>query len=151
MQGRGREQQQTCDEQNDGGRQDGAEGLDHRADAIFQAGSILPGWVRHPECSCRRGIATVLREGAALLLKSLRLPDFAMLAKRAPGNRLILPAAVLASFPETECFDVVEEDGRIVLTPVRLRRADEVRSKLADLGITEEDSAAAVSWARSKT
>lgn len=38
--------------------------------------------------------------------------------------------------------------GRIVLTPVRIHRADAVRAKLADLGITEADVADAVAWAR---
>jgi hypothetical protein len=31
---------------------------------------------------------------------------------------------------------VTTDDGRIVLTPVRIARADAVRRKLADLGIT---------------
>ena len=44
-----------------------------------------------------------------------------------------------------------EENGRIIPTPVRQRRADAVRSKLADLGITDEDLAEAVAWARDKT
>ena len=35
-----------------------------------------------------------------------------------------------------------------MLTPVRFRRADAVRAKLADLGITEDDVADAVAWAR---
>ena len=39
-------------------------------------------------------------------------------------------------------------EGRIVLTPVRINRADAVRSKLADLRITERDAADAVAWVR---
>ena len=35
-----------------------------------------------------------------------------------------------------------------MLTPVRIHRADAVRAKLADLGITEADVADAVAWAR---
>jgi hypothetical protein len=45
----------------------------------------------------------------------------------------------------------VEDNGRIVLTPVRLNRADAVRAKLADLGITEKDLTAAVAWSRKTT
>jgi len=43
---------------------------------------------------------------------------------------------------------VTVEDGRIVLTPVRVQRADAVRDKLAELGISEADIEDAVTWAR---
>lgn len=72
-----------------------------------------------------------------------------MLAKLTSKNQLTLPKAVLSFCPEAEYFDVSENNGCIVLTPVRLNRADAVRSKLADLGITEDDVADAVSWSRS--
>lgn len=71
-----------------------------------------------------------------------------MLAKLTAKNQLTLPKAVLAAFPEAEYFDVIEEDGRIVLAPVRVTRANAVRAKLADLGLTEADVAEAVAWAR---
>jgi len=71
-----------------------------------------------------------------------------MLAKLTSKNQLTLPKAVLSSCPAAEYFDVTEENGRIVLTPVRVNRADAVRAKLADLGITEDDVAEAVAWAR---
>ncbi len=71
-----------------------------------------------------------------------------MLAKLTSKNQLTLPKAVLSFCAGTEYFDVSEEQGRIVLTPVRINRADAVRSKLADLGITEDDVAGAVAWAR---
>ena len=71
-----------------------------------------------------------------------------MLAKLTAKNQLTLPKAVLAAFPEAEYFDVTEEDGRIVLAPVRVTRANAVRAKLADLGLTEADVAEAVAWAR---
>jgi hypothetical protein len=47
-----------------------------------------------------------------------------------------------------EYFDVTEDNGRIILTPVRLNRADAVRAKLADLGLTDDDVAEAVNWSR---
>lgn len=72
-----------------------------------------------------------------------------MLAKLTSKNQLTLPKAVLAFCPGTEYFEVSQEQGRIVLTPVRFNRADAVRSKLAELGIGEEDLADAVAWARS--
>ena len=43
---------------------------------------------------------------------------------------------------------MTEDGGRIVLTPVRIQRADAVRARLADLGITEDDVADAIAWAR---
>ena len=38
-----------------------------------------------------------------------------------------------------DSFNATEEDGRIVLCPVRPGRADEVRKKLEGAGITEAD------------
>ncbi len=71
-----------------------------------------------------------------------------MLAKLTSKNQLTLPKAVISTFEGTEYFDVTEEDGRIVLTPVRVARADAVRRKLAEMGLSEVDVAEAVSWAR---
>jgi len=45
-------------------------------------------------------------------------------------------------------FDVTTDGESIVLRPLRQSRADEVRARLAQLGIDEHDVAAAVSWAR---
>ena len=39
-------------------------------------------------------------------------------------------------------------DGQIILTPVRIQRADAVRAKLAELDLQEQDIADAVAWAR---
>lgn len=71
-----------------------------------------------------------------------------MLAKLTSKNQLTLPKAVLAPYEGIAYFEVSDEDGRIVLTPVRVNRADAVRAKLAELGITEADATAAVRWAR---
>ena len=71
-----------------------------------------------------------------------------MLAKLTSKNQLTLPKAVVADFQGSEYFDVTKENGRIVLTPVRLHRADTVRAKLAELGMSEADVAEAVAWAR---
>ena len=71
-----------------------------------------------------------------------------MLARLTDENQLALPRALLASFPGVDCFSASEEDGRIVLSPVRLSRADEVRKKLDELGVTEADIKDAVAWAR---
>ena len=73
-----------------------------------------------------------------------------MLAKLTAKNQLTLPKAALASCRDARYFDVTEDNGRIVLTPVRLNRADAVRAKLADLGLAESDVAEAVAWSRKK-
>ena len=82
--------------------------------------------------------------------KEVRYPFFGgdMLAKLTSKNQLTLPKAITASIEATDYFDVAVEDGRIVLTPVRVQRAEAVRSKLAELGITDADINDAVAWAR---
>ncbi len=72
-----------------------------------------------------------------------------MLAKLTSKNQLTLPKAVTSAVELTDYFDVTAENGRIVLTPVRVNRADGVRAKLAELGLTEADISDAVAWARS--
>ncbi len=73
-----------------------------------------------------------------------------MLAKKTSKNQLRLPKAVVANYPDVEYFDVRDEDGRIVLVPLRANQAEPVREKLQQLGIREEDIDAAVKWARSR-
>ena len=74
-----------------------------------------------------------------------------MLAKRTSKNQVTLPKAVPRVVGEADYYDVTAEDGRIVLTPVRVQRADAVRSKLAALGITEDDVRDAIAWSRKKS
>lgn len=71
-----------------------------------------------------------------------------MLAKLTSKNQLTLPKAVTTAVETAEYFDVVAENGRIILTPVRVNRADAVRARLAELGLSEKDVAGAISWAR---
>lgn len=71
-----------------------------------------------------------------------------MLAKLTATKQLTLPDKLLASFPGVDCFSASEEDGRIVPVPLRPRRAEAVREKLAELGVSEEDVKDAVAWAR---
>jgi len=77
-----------------------------------------------------------------------RRGEYPMLAKLTSKNQLTLPKAVVADFQGSEYFDVTKENGRIVLTPVRVNRADAVRAKLAALGMSEADVSEAVAWAR---
>lgn len=71
-----------------------------------------------------------------------------MLAKLTAKNQLTLPKAAIEAVGATEYFEVETRDGVIVLTPVRIQRADAVRAKLAQLALGEADIDAAVEWAR---
>lgn len=53
-----------------------------------------------------------------------------MLARMTAKNQLTLPKAITNAFGPVEYFDVKAEDGQIILTPVRIQRADAVRTKL---------------------
>lgn len=71
-----------------------------------------------------------------------------MLAKRTTKNQLTLPKAIITATGEADYYDVSTENGRIILTPLRIQRADALRSKLVELGITQDDVKDAISWAR---
>ncbi len=71
-----------------------------------------------------------------------------MLAKMTSKNQITLPKAVIAGVSASDYFEVEVVEGRIVLTPVRISKADALRDKLAELKITEKDIADAVKWAR---
>ena len=47
-------------------------------------------------------------------------------------------------------FEATVEDGRIVLTPYEITTIEEIQAKLAALGITEDDVAYAIEWARGR-
>jgi hypothetical protein len=71
-----------------------------------------------------------------------------MLAKLTSKNQITLPKAAISRIDAAEYFDVSVENNRIVLTPVRVQKAEAVREKLEQLGITEQDVEDAVAWAR---
>ena len=71
-----------------------------------------------------------------------------MIAKMTSKNQLTLPKAVTDKLGTPEYFEVEARSGQLILTPVRLQRADAVRAKLDALGITEADVAGAVKSAR---
>ncbi|HHH46543.1 MAG TPA: AbrB/MazE/SpoVT family DNA-binding domain-containing protein [Thiotrichales bacterium] len=73
-----------------------------------------------------------------------------MLTKKTSRNQITLPKAVVERFPDATYFEVQAEEDRIILIPVRPRRADEVRAKLEKLGISEQDIDDAIEWARRK-
>jgi bifunctional DNA-binding transcriptional regulator/antitoxin component of YhaV-PrlF toxin-antitoxin module len=71
-----------------------------------------------------------------------------VLAKLTVKNQLTIPKAVVTRFSGVEYFDVSTDGSAITLKPLRPSRLDEVRDKLAQLGITEQDVADAIAWAR---
>jgi hypothetical protein len=71
-----------------------------------------------------------------------------MLAKLTSKNQLTLPKAAVEAAGSPSYFQIDVRAGQLVLTPVRLQRADAVRAKLAQLNLGDDDLAAAVAWAR---
>lgn len=71
-----------------------------------------------------------------------------MLAKLTSKNQLTLPKAAVEAAGNAEYFEVEARAGQLVLTPVRIQRADAVRAKLAKLDLDDDDLATAVAWAR---
>lgn len=74
-----------------------------------------------------------------------------MLAKITSKNQLTLPKSITAAVGPAEYFEVETRNGQIVLTPVRIQRADAMRAKLAELNLDEQDVADAVTWSRQDT
>lgn len=73
-----------------------------------------------------------------------------MLAKKTVKNQITLPKTVVARFTEVDYFDVSTDGECIILRPLQRSRAEEVRARLVQLGIDEDDVTAAVAWAREK-
>jgi antitoxin component of MazEF toxin-antitoxin module len=71
-----------------------------------------------------------------------------MLAKLTSKNQLTLPKSITQAIGQSEYFEIKVENGQIILTPVKIQRADAVRAKLAALELTEQDITDAVTWAR---
>ncbi|WP_238947354.1 hypothetical protein [Vandammella animalimorsus] len=57
-----------------------------------------------------------------------------MLAKLTAQNQIPLPKAAVSAVDAAEYFDVQVENGRIVLTPVRMHQAQVVRDQLQRFG-----------------
>jgi len=73
-----------------------------------------------------------------------------MLAKRTSKNQITQPKAIVQIVGEADYYDVTVQDGKIVLTPVCLHRSDAIRTKLEELGITQDDVGDSIAWARGR-
>jgi len=71
-----------------------------------------------------------------------------MRAKKTSRNQITPPKSMIKRLLDAEYCGVREEDGRIVLVPMRPIRADEVLAKLKKRGITENDVDKVIAWAR---
>ena len=71
-----------------------------------------------------------------------------MLAKKTVKNQITLPKTIVSKFGNIEYFDVSTDGETIVLRPLRPSRANEVRTRLEQLGIEERDVHDAIAWAR---
>jgi hypothetical protein len=75
-----------------------------------------------------------------------------MLARKTSKNQLTLPKEIVGNFPGIDLFDATVEENRIVLTPVKVvpvsGSLDAIRAKMKKLGLTTDDVAKAVRWAR---
>jgi len=73
-----------------------------------------------------------------------------MIAKKTSKNQLTLPKRVVDRFPGVEYFAVRVEEGRISLIPVRPDELEKLHTKMESLGLSEQDVAEAVRWARER-
>ena len=73
-----------------------------------------------------------------------------MLAKKTVKNQITLPKKVITQFSGVDYFDVSTDGECIILRPLQRSRSDDVRARLAQLGLTEQDVADAISWTREK-
>lgn len=71
-----------------------------------------------------------------------------MLAKMTSKKQLIVRKGVTAAVGTAKYSDVEAGNGQIVLTPERIQRVDAVRAKLAELDLSEQDIADALTLAR---
>ena len=74
-----------------------------------------------------------------------------MLVKKTSKNQITLPKEIVKEFPETEYFDIIVKEAKIILKPVKIRpnmTIEGVKEKLEKLGIIGSDVAKAIKWAR---
>jgi hypothetical protein len=72
-----------------------------------------------------------------------------LLAKKTTKNQITLPKKVVDRFTGVEYFEVSTDGTWIILRPLKKSRAEEVRARLAELRIDDEDVKAAVAWVNS--
>lgn len=75
-----------------------------------------------------------------------------MLVKKTSKNQITLLKEIIKNFPHVEYFEAKVEDGKIILTPVKIVPAnitlEKIREKIKKLGVTEKDVKKAIKWTR---
>ena len=75
-----------------------------------------------------------------------------MLTKLTAKNQITIPKDVISRLPNVEYFDVSYSEGNVILKPLKVYDTDleGIRSKMKQLGISENSVGEAVKWAREK-
>lgn len=75
-----------------------------------------------------------------------------MLAKITSKNQITIPKKIIDQIPDTQYFDVEFKTGIILLKPLKIygTNIDQIRSKIKELGLTENSVSEAIEWARRK-
>ena len=75
-----------------------------------------------------------------------------MLTKLTAKNQITIPKDVISRLPDVQYFDVSYSEGNVILKPVKVYETDldGIRSKMKQLGISENSVGEAVKWAREK-
>lgn len=76
-----------------------------------------------------------------------------MLTRKSSKNQITLPVALLAELPSSDYFEATVENGALVLCPVRVVPAvdlEQIRTRLAEAGVTEAEVPEAIQWARAR-
>ena len=85
-------------------------------------------------------------------MQSYSLPQgIKMIATLTSKNQLTLPKALMSQFLGVRRFEVTARGDEIVLTPAKTMELESAWAKMEALGLTEQDVADAVVWARQKS
>ncbi|MEE9423304.1 MAG: AbrB/MazE/SpoVT family DNA-binding domain-containing protein [Gammaproteobacteria bacterium] len=71
-----------------------------------------------------------------------------MRVKKTSKNQITLPKIIAETFPGIDYFNIEVENSKIILRPVQPDHIYQVRDKLEELGIAEQDISEAIEWAR---
>ena len=74
-----------------------------------------------------------------------------MLCKLTYKNQIILPKKIVEKFKDVEYFEVETRNEKIILKPVKITpliTLEQIKEKIASLGLKEEDIEKSIQWAR---
>jgi len=74
-----------------------------------------------------------------------------MLCKLTYKNQITLPKKIVEKFKDVEYFEVETRNEKIILKPVKITpliTLEQIKEKIASLGLKEEDIEKSIQWAR---